>query len=171
MKSITKINIAIWVIILTIALATLMFHLIQKYEFDVVVSNMTYKSAIADFDNYKFGNRNSRYLLEAIAAYKIKSMKQTDTTIENFNIPTMTDYAIFMIASSNILDTSSCMLSRYNNQEFIDIVSNYNKSTHMFKDNAMREKAFKVLKMNANQNSLSDDVIYASLLDIAKCTF
>ena len=164
--------IIIWVVILVLLVSSIVLYVFNTSTCDQVIFP-TNDIAQASFTNFQFSNYESRYSMEAIVAYKTRNESKSNTFIGDTKIKDMTDFVIYLIATTDILKSSESLLRIYNHPKYVRVMNDYDTSVKAFKDSSSRSTGIDILvsiiktdkdKEREVLSKLSDLQLYVKLL-------
>lgn len=160
----------IWVVILVLSISSIVLYFFNISSCKEVIFP-THDIAQASFTHFQFASYESRYTMEAIVAYKTQA--SSNTFVRDTKIINMTDYVIYLIATSDILQKDESLLQIYNHPEYAMVMNDYDTSLNSFKNSSSKSIGIDIL-VNSIQidkditreglTKLSDLQIYTKLL-------
>ena len=178
MKSLNTWILLIWIVALTLGIATLVIYLTDlSYCENMPIPE--YSDAITRFSNFTFHDKFSRYAVEPIAHHKINTMTHKNMAVDLMKVSTMTDYAVYLIVTTDILNLNAISLEIYNHVDFTKVVSDYDSSIQGFKSPSSKQLGIGILLIGTKYeepkrilgeklSTQTDKFIYDSLISATR---
>lgn len=138
-----------YIAIAVLVVCIITFTMIGDSECERIVS----PNSPGNIHNYKFDDRMSRVAAESVAEYKAQGT--------GLAIPTLSDYAVYLIATTDIVSKNLGAISIVNHPRYVEALEGYDLSLGLFKTDHLKSLAIEIL--GGSTPSKTDRDIFDSL--------
>lgn len=104
---------------------------------------VSYSDALKNINNYQFTNKQTRNTMTSIADYVVAN---TNFSSLGIKVSDLTDYAIYMIVSTNVVNSNLNWIKVINDPRYIHAVNGFDHATNAFRTDDLRSVAISVCK-------------------------
>lgn len=162
-----RIAAACMIVSLILIIATVMIHKLNAAECSqMIIPN--YVDTLRLMHEFKYRNPACRFTAQAIARYKIVSLRGLWNAPMLWNVSKLSDYALHSIVTGRLLEMPR-HVDVFNHKNFVTTMNEYDASSQSFYTSATRDAAIEMLTQVAGKNSVnlksfSDQQLYEALL-------